>query len=125
MALPLKLKRQFCIYTDIKNKEAKALFSKDSSMETKIDIISKSLKIEDFNEIARPIILELYLKVMQFGATMDHKKQSTLLSIYKLLLDFIIIAHRPTRSNILELFKEQLFLHSVQRPPFSLCIFSS
>ena len=121
-------KQTWCIFSQVPADVANRFLTENASVESEKSTLSTLFNLSTFQGPLRSIILELYHKVLVFGkhreSKFDAKKLSTFLGIFDTA--FKKAARKDiSQEKFYNHFKELLLNHSVQRPPYSLCVFSA
>lgn len=124
-----RIKQIWCMFNPVSEEAARGLLDSHLSPSEEKAQLSKAFNLDQITEDSiRFLLLELYHKMLVFGKSrvppFDPRKLSTLLGI----LD--VSVRKAMRKDIsqqkfYEMFKQLLLMHSVQRPPYSLCVFSA
>jgi len=121
-----KRKDIWCMFNQVPSGPANQLLSAELKEEKQI--LNDLFKLEEFEEPFRYIVLELYHKVLIFCKTVkpefNAEKLSTLLGIFDVTFKKAV-KKDISQQKFYNSFKKLLLAHSIQRPPYSLCVFSS
>ena len=124
----IRTSQTWCIFSVVKQEDAAKLLNMQLSTKEEKDLLEQIMPLSLYQEPVKSIMIELYHKALTLGKqrhpVFDEKKISTLLGI------FYVTLNKATQKDISQkkfhdIFKNLLLIHSVQRPPHSLCIFSA
>lgn len=113
-----------CTWADFSLTDAEKLLHYPPNSERVRQVFLQKLAVDNIKQCK--ILLDLYTYTLMFGKKQDYSpaQLSTLLSIVKRLHAKCTSTARENLDEVLTYFQEMMVRHSVNRPPFSLCIFS-
>jgi len=121
---PVKEKKIFLYFTDVTEADLDRVTAAGSKAEVK-QILKECMKIDQPEGFRTEILADMHYHNYSFCASrgFSAEKTSTLLSIFKLVLEEAV-AGRLDAHAAFDVCKEWLLKHGVERPPWSVGIFS-
>eukprot|EP00826_Nyctotherus_ovalis_P064814 TRINITY_DN9514_c0_g3_i2.p1 TRINITY_DN9514_c0_g3~~TRINITY_DN9514_c0_g3_i2.p1 ORF type:complete len:271 (-),score=109.59 TRINITY_DN9514_c0_g3_i2:22-834(-) len=123
-----KRKDIWCIFNQVPSEPAGRLLNRELEVAEERQVLTELFGLEEFEEPFRSVVVELYRKVLTFCKTTDPQfsaeKLSTLLGIFDVAFKKAV-KKDISQQKFYNVFKQLLLAHSIQRPPYSLCAFSS
>jgi hypothetical protein len=119
-------KERFLIFTDMSEEEASTLLCSDAGTQKRLLRKHFYSNFKSLSEDQQGILAEYYFKVLKFCEEegFSIKNTSTLLSIMNEIFSKSLWVKNLSEDDLFEMFKDLLLLHSIQRPPHSLAIFT-
>lgn len=115
-----------CTWADFSLTDIEKLLQYSSNSERVGKVFCQKLELDAVGDKQHRIVLDLYTYTLLFGMKQNctPAQLSTLLSIVKKLHAKCTSTAKENQDEVLNLFQETMVQHSVNRPPFSFCIFS-
>ena len=117
---------EICTWVDFSLTDIEGLLASCSSKESLERELSRKLGLKTNSSKQDQIELEMYIYAVLFGLRQEFSaaQLSTFLGIVKRLHTKCISTVFDNNSDCLQYFQQMMVQHSVERPPFSVCIFS-
>ena len=120
------MENDLCIWADISMAEMETLLRSSTNSESIKELLRLKFELGALEDKQVKILLDLYTHVLLLGKKNNYSpaQLSTLLSIMKRLHAECVSTSYENQDKLFTLFQHMMVKHSVNRPPFSLCIFS-
>jgi len=116
---------RICVWGDLSSDDLDIVFGA-STNENLMKVLSDICLLKDDDSPKDQILLEFYFHTIQFAKSkgMNYAQTSTLFSIMKLVHTMCVSTPYNNNKETFQFFKLLLVKHSMQRPPYSVGVFS-
>lgn len=116
---------KICVWADLTSENLDVIFSA-STNENLMSVISDVCKLKGVPDMKSQILLEFYFSTIQFAKSlgMNYAQTSALFSIMKLVHTKCTSTPYNNNEDTFSYFKQLLIKHSLQRPPYSVGVFT-
>lgn len=119
------MEAKICVWSDLTSEDLDILFCATNN-ENLMSVIADICKLKDDNDLKSQILLEFFFHSIQFAKQkgMNYAQTSAMFSIMKSVHNMCVSTPYNNNKATFQYFKDLLVKHSLQRPPYSVGIFT-